>query len=259
MSDQSSFQLERAPIVEAILDIHCDLPPKINRGSFQSAAQRVFADSYPEFRTAFLAQHELAIEPGKQPRAAVHQSVRGFQALSRDKKQIVQSRFDGYSFNRLAPYTSLDDYLPEMKRCWEVYRNFAEPVVVRRLGLRYINRVLLPLTNGRVEIDQYIRSGPTLPPPSNGMKLTLSGFMHHHQVTESVTGNQANIILAAQPTENDKLPVVLDIEAFRQVKMSPMDWTAFVPIIASLRTLKNQLFRFTLTETCLTYLQQQSS
>lgn len=257
MPDQSLFQLERAPIVEAILDVHCDLPPKINRGSFQSAAQRVFADGYPEFRTSFLAQHELAIEPGKQPRAAVHQSVRGFQALSGDKKQIVQSRFDGYSFNRLAPYTSLDDYLPEMKRCWEAYRSFAEPVVVRRLSLRYINRILLPLSNGRVEIDQYIRSGPTLP-LSNGIKLTLSGFMHNHQVTEVVTGNQANIILAAQLPENDKLPVVLDIEAFRQVKLSPVDWTACVPIIASLRLLKNQLFRFTLTETCLTYLRQQS-
>jgi len=258
MADASTFLLDPAPIVEAIVDIQCELSPSLNHGAFQSAAQKVFADQYPEFRTAFVHEQNFSFKPGKQPQTAVRQSVRGYQSLSRDKKQIVQSRFDGFSFNRLAPYTSLDHYLPEIARCWRVYCGFAEPVVVRRIALRYINRVVLPLdSNGRVIVDNFIRTGPVLPEP-NDMGLTLTSFTHHHQMAQTETGNMANVVLAAQPPGPKELPVILDIDAFRPVNLPPLDWEKFMPIITSLRTLKNRLFRYNLKDACLSFSQPPS-
>ncbi len=251
--DPDPLRLAHAPIIEAIVDIHCDLPPNLNRGSFQSSAQKIFADQYPEFRTAFLHEQQIEIKPGKPAKSAVKQSVRGFQALSQDKKQIVQSRFDGFSFNRLAPYSSLDDYLPEIERCWALYSSFAQPVVVKRIALRYINRLMLPLTDGKVIIEKYISGGPVLP---RGIPLTLTGFMHHHGFADPATRDAGHIILTAQPPENDRLPVVFDIEAYRAVQLPPMRWGDFLPAIASLRNLKNSIFNSTVTEEWLKFSQQ---
>jgi uncharacterized protein (TIGR04255 family) len=217
----------------AIVDIQCALSPSLNRGAFHSAAQKVFADQYPEFRTAYVHEQNFTFGLGKAPQAATRQTVRGYQSLTRDKKQIVQSRFDGFSFNRLAPYTTLDDYLPEIARCWALYCGFAAPVVVRRIALRYINRVALPLdAKGRVDVTNFIRTGPVLPQP-NDMGLMLTGFLQHHQMTEVETGNMATVVLAAQPPEEKQLSVILDIDAYRPVNLPPLEWGNIVPIISA--------------------------
>jgi uncharacterized protein (TIGR04255 family) len=258
MAEPSPLRLDRAPIVEAVVDIHCDLPPTINRGAFHSAAQKVFADQYPEFRTSMLHQEKIHIGKGGPERSQSRQMVSGYQSLSRDKKQIVQSRFDGFSFHRLAPYESLDDYLPEIQRCWEAYRAFAQPVIVRRIALRYINRIPLPLTNKKVNIDFFLRNGPKLPPPMEGGELTFTGFTHHHQIVDAKSGHGSNVILATQPADNDVLPLVLDLEVFHLLRLAPTEWPALSVIIGSLRALKNHIFRYTLTDECLTSLQPRS-
>lgn len=251
MTAQARLQLGSAPIIEAIFDVRCDLPPGIHRGAFHSAAQKAFGVSYPEFSAMLVHEQKFAIQPGKEPKAAARQTVIGYQLLSRDKKQVIQARFDGFGFNRLAPYTSLDDYLPEIRRNWDAYREFATPVVVRRIGLRYINRLSLPLDpNGKVSIGTFLRKGPSLPTTPD-LPLMLTGFMHHQQFADLASGNEGNIILAAQPPAETLLPVIIDIEAFRKVELSPADWGTFEPIVASLRDLKNHLFKYTLTEECL--------
>ena len=253
MADIAGFRVPNAPIVEAIVDFRCDLSPALQRGVFQSNAQKAFADKYPEFRTAFFQESQIAVAPGKQPKGFVRQGVRGFQSHSRDKKQIIQSRFDGFSFNRLAPYSSLDDYLPEIQRCWEIYRDFANPVVIKRVALRFINRVHVPLKEGRTDLDLFLRVGPMV--PADQLKLSLGGFTHNNQFVEPATGNVANVVIATQkPIEADgatKLILILDIDVFKGVNFPPADWSAIAQVIASLRVLKNEIFQYTLTKECL--------
>jgi uncharacterized protein (TIGR04255 family) len=58
-------------------------------------------------------------------------ALAAFQFLKNDEKQLVQFRNEGFSFNRLAPYTTLDDYLPQIKKNWEIYRIVAAPSEIR--------------------------------------------------------------------------------------------------------------------------------
>jgi uncharacterized protein (TIGR04255 family) len=160
----------------------------------------------------------------------------------------VQVRVQGYSFNRLAPYTSLDDYLPEIERTWRLFIAVASPLEVRRVRLRYINRILLPTADEQVDLDRYFRTGPRLPDEES---LILLGFLDRHLVVERETDNQVNIILTAQAMENGLLPVILDIEASRAETSEPADWASLLLRIQSLRELKNRVFRNTLTDQCL--------
>lgn len=117
-------------------------------------------------------------------------SVRGalaaYQFVQSDGKQLVQVRAQGFSFNRLAPYTGFDDMLAEVERTWHLYVKIASPVQIRVIRLRYINRILLPLVEGRVELDEYLKVGPKLPDED---RLAFSGFLNQHLAIEKGTGH----------------------------------------------------------------------
>ena len=248
----SRLNLKAPPIVEAVLDIDCDMPPSLDMTGLESSARDAYRDRYPKSRTQFMQALRVEAAAHSAPSVTSQQGIQAFQFLQEDEKQLVQVRVPGFSFNRLAPYSSLDDYLPEMERTWRLFVGLVAPVKIRLVRLRYINRILLPMTAGRVELDDYLKLGPRLPDED---KLTFTGFLNQHSAVEAGTGNRVNFVLANQPQEDDNLPVIFDIETFRSVDGEPSDWSPLRSRIQSLRELKNLVFEKTLTDKCLTLFQ----
>jgi uncharacterized protein (TIGR04255 family) len=250
--DDPTLKLKNAPIVEAVLNIECDMPPPQDIATIQEAAREAFKPQYPQFRSMLVMEHRIEAKPEAQPELSVRNSLQGFQFLQEDGKQLVQVRAQGFSFNRLAPYSSLDDYLGEMERTWSIFIKIASPVQVRMVQLRYINRILLPMSGGNLELEGYLKICPRLPDEE---KLGFLGFLNQHVAFEKDTGNQVNIILAAQPVENEKLPIIFDITTAQQLVTEPKNWPRILDAIKSLRRLKNLVFRNTLTEKCINLFQ----
>lgn len=250
--NDSHLQLTSAPIVEAVLDVDCDLPASIDVSSLEASAQTRLCDVYPKFRKRFVQEMQFETKDGEAPKVSARHELQALQYLAEDEKQLVQLRPQGYSFNRLAPYTSLDDYLPEIERTWNLFVHLAAPLQVRLIRLRFINRILLPAVNGSVNLDEYLKLGPRLPDEAN---LTFSGFFNQHSAVEVATGNAVNITMATQPMEGDKLPVILDIDAHYAGNMEPADWAQITARIQSLRRLKNLVFKNSLTDPCLNLFQ----
>ncbi|PYQ32076.1 MAG: hypothetical protein DMF56_02985 [Acidobacteria bacterium] len=244
-----ALHLAHAPIIEAVLDINCDLPPTIDFAALQERAKQALSASYPIARRQITQRHELrtAAAVGTAD-VAVREQVTGLQFLHTDEKQIVQFRSAGYTFNRLAPYSSLDDYLADIEWSWNIFRELTRPVQIRAIGLRFINRILLPMTGGGVDLSEYLRLSPQL---ADGKTLEFVGFMHQHVAVEVATENQVNVNLVTQLPENDQLPIILDIETSDQRNRLPEDWQGVREAIVSLRSLKNRVFERTLTEECL--------
>ena len=228
------------------------MPPAFASGELVETAHDVYRDHYPKFRTQFIQTFQVGAATDSVPNVTTGQGIQALRFLQEDEKQLVQVRAQGFSFNRLAPYKTLDEYLPEIERTWRLFVGLAAPVQIRLVRLRYINRIFLPTTAGRVELNDYLKLGPRLPDED---KLTLVGFLNQHSAVEESTGNQVNIVLTAQAQENDKLPVILDIEAFRVEAGEPNDWPSIQAKIQSLRVLKNLVFRNALTDKCLTLFQ----
>lgn len=247
-SEEEALKLRNAPISEAVLDIDCDMPPNFNLAGLEADARKLFAEPYPQFRAQFLQEAQIEQRPNEPPVMSARQGLQSLQFFKADHLQLVQVRQNGFSFNRLAPYSSLDAYLPEIHRSWELFRELANPLRVRRIALRYINRILLPLTAGRVELDEYLKIGPRLPDEKG---LTLGGFLNQHSALETATGNIVNTILTSQPVENSFLPLIFDIEAVRLVQAESNDWDQIDSVVKSLRSLKNRVFRNTLSQQCL--------
>lgn len=248
-----SLPLKNAPIIEAVIEFHCELPPGQDRAGWEAAFKQRFGAAYPRCQAQHLQEVQFQVGPGGDgPSAkAVRQGVHGFRHLSADGKQLVQCRLDGFFFNRLAPYASFDEYLPEALRCWDLYREVAEPVIVRQVCLRYINRLLLPLAGGQLSLSNYLKSPPVLATPADGEQFSFVEFVHQHQMAALESKTLVSVVLASQPLENAHLPVIFEIAAMRSVDLNPADHPAFEVALQSLRHLKNNVFSNTLTPECL--------
>lgn len=242
------FRLRNPPIVEAVLDIDCDMPPGFDLTAVEPPARDAFRESYPKARKQLLQGYTIEQPLNADPQLSAARGLHALQFLQDDEKQIVQVRRPGFSFNRLAPYGSLDDYLPEVRRTWEVFQRLTSPIQIRRVRLRYINRVLLPLTDGRVELDDYLTGGPRLPDED---RLEFTGFLSQYAAEEADSGNQVKVVLNTQQLEPDQLPLIFDIQAQHEERAEPGNWDWILVRIQSLRDLKNLVFKRTLTDRCL--------
>ncbi len=240
------------PIIEAVLDIDCVQSPAFDIRRIQNPSRKALAKTYPKLRPIFVQNHRLEATPDEQMKYSVEGRIQGFQFVNRDEKQIVQFRAQGFSFNRLAPYTSLDDYMPQIKKMWLQYSKLVSPVQIRSIRLRYINRILLPLIDGRVNIDDYILNGPRL---ADSKRLVLTGFLDQYAAIDKLSGHQINSVLTLQPADNDKLPIIFDNGAVSIKSGDVGDWAWIRTTILELRELKNHIFSKTVTKKCLNLFQ----
>ena len=202
------FNLQNAPIVEAVLDIDCDLPPGQQMASLEAPAREAYRGRYPKLRTQFHQEHQIEGSSDGPPKMSIgRHGVQAFQFVQDDENQLVQVRLQGFSFNRLAPYSSLDDYMPDIEEAWQIFLKVASPVQVAAIRLRFINRILIPLVGGEANLEEYLKTPPQIPKEA-GLKLV--GFLNQHLAVETDTGNQVNIVLAAQAPENGVLPLTVN-------------------------------------------------
>ncbi len=243
------------PIIEAVVDIDCDLPTGLDHQALRESAEEALRLRYPKFRQQLIQHHEITNNGDGSPEMKVNQRFGAMQFLAEDERQLVQFRPNGYSFNRLAPYGSLDDYFPEIQATWRTFLALAKPVVVRKVGIRMINRILLPMADGGLVFGHFLRVPPRL--PETGLPLCFQGFLDQQAALDLETGNHANIVKTTELPQGDKLPLILDIEVFHPCEVSPAAWPEIRGRLDSLRCLKNRIFRNTLTQECLNLLSPQ--
>lgn len=245
---EHGLKLAKAPIVEAVLDIDCDMRPDFDLSTTEAAARDAYRDAYPKLQMRRFKEHRIQLEGDAEPQFSTRDGVEALMFLDEDQKQIVQVRNQGFSFNRLAPYLSLDDYLPAMESAWSIFSSIVRPIQIRMVKLRYINRIFLPVAGDTLDLDDYLKLGPRVPEDD---RLSLLSFMNRNVAVDVETGHQVTIVLASQERENNQLPVIFDIETVDKKSIDSSDWEGVRATIQSLRNLKNYVFESTLKEKCM--------
>ncbi len=246
-------RLEKAPVIEALFDFDCDMPTKFSVEGHEDAFKASYVADYPEVRVRFSETHQ--IQSGKDGEASrnTQRTVDGYQFWNTEKNVLVQTRQQGFSFNKLRPYNTLDDYLSVIRLNWEKFVEIGQPIQLKTIRMRFINRIELPLTAGTLELKDYLRICPELPDDSD---LAFTSFYHQHEAVEKETGNVVSIVLATQAAAENHLPLIFDITVSSTKVTEPDDWRGIEQQIATLRLLKNRMFANTLTPTCLSLYQQ---
>lgn len=118
-------------------------------------------DDFPKKREQNVLHVELQAGPNVMP-PAVKGGMASVQFLTEDEKTLIQVGPDAIAAHRLRPYTGWENFKPIILRAVEVYTKVAKPTGIRRLGLRFINRIEIP-GKTEVRIEDYLLAAPKVP------------------------------------------------------------------------------------------------
>jgi len=241
MPDQR--HLRNAPITEAIIDFRVKARTAFRPEEF-AGLRTPLAERFPNVdeRRGLHTTFDMIERPG-QPPVVKDLGLQGYFFKTSDKKTIAQFRVDGFTFNRLHPYTSWEELFPQAMDLWRVYSSIAKPDVITRLAVRYINRIVLPA--GPIAFETYLRAAPVIPPE---LPQYISGFLTRVTIHDPRTDIAAHVAqaLEASPPGN-QLAVILDIDAYKQREF-PTDDPGIEQTFGQLRAFKNLIFFNSLTD-----------
>ncbi|CAN5461990.1 TIGR04255 family protein [soil metagenome] len=241
---ESYPHLSKAPIVEAVIDFRLKLPSDFKLEVFYPLRVQL-AEDYPGFEEQQIIEQTIKQEPGQGPEVSTRLSgIHGHRLLSKDGKNVVQLRRDGFTFSRLNPYTQWEEVFREAWRVWGMYEVTAVPLEVSRIAVRYINRLLLPVPLSNPE--EYLKAPPMT---AEGWPRDMSAFLSRVVMHDPESEIMVNVIQALEPQAPGQSNVTLlfDIDAYEDVSL-PADDVTIKGRFDELREMKNRVFFKGLTQ-----------
>lgn len=238
--------LARAPIIEAVIEVRARTQVPWEESAISERLKPRLPE-YPSVQSHREFQHEFKVELG-QPTEQTVQDLgwRGLRCESTDKRHIAQFNRDGFVFSRLAPYESWDQFQREGLRLWQLHIELAQPTEPQRLGLRFINRIVIPQEGPRLE--DYLEASPRTP---REMDIPFSSFLHHNVLTVPGYSYAINIIQTVQQPQGPETGgLIVDIDVFTTQPFN-LAQDVFEQHLAEMRWLKNKVFFGSVTKSAL--------
>src|SRR3990172_4896115 len=155
----SGRKYRKPPVVEALCEIYfagSNWDETVPGGFYDRVKDR-----FPVKRQREIQEAEVAFAGSGEAAASVRRLPPWMQFLSEKGDRLIQLGRDLLVVNQLRPYPSFEDWEPVIYAALEVYRDLAQPKGVARLGMRYINRVVIP--EPVILMEDYFTVYPHLP------------------------------------------------------------------------------------------------
>jgi uncharacterized protein (TIGR04255 family) len=225
-----------APIKEAVIDIRVELPDNASLANLEKLHDLIKAE-YPDKKSRRRFEARIEFKEKQQPLKNSTFQQDGYYFTSADGKRVVQYRLDGFTYNRLRPYSRWEDLRDEARGAWEIYRGRANPISVNRLAVRYINSIEIPFKS--FDYDDYFTSIPKIP---EGLPQVLQHFFTRTMVPFSEQGATAVVIQTPSERQDPvNTAIILDIDVFVEKSLPPEDKMIW-EIFDELRHIKNEIF-----------------
>jgi uncharacterized protein (TIGR04255 family) len=239
---QSSKYYKKSSITEALIDIQTSTSSEAAISNLKNIQQSIMSH-YPVCEEIIEIQGQFEGGPNITATATASQAPIGYRFSSHDMKQIFQSRLNGFTFSRLAPYERWENFRNEARLLWDIYQAAIKPKKVNRVAVRYINKLDLPLPMN--DFKDYLR---TLPEVSPDLSQSLSDFFMQLQIPQPDFGGMLLLNEAIIPPSGDDLvSMVLDIDLFCNVDF-PGDGIAHWDLLEKFRARKNEIFEACITD-----------
>ena len=239
-SSRLPIHYAHAPLTEALIDIRVELPSEVGLSKLAEVRHEQEVD-YPKQEELFIVQGHMTVGP--EIGASATRTSNGYRFVSKDGRQIFQARLDGFTFNRLAPYEDWNTFRDEARRLWNSYRAITSPKNVTRIGVRYINRIDLPLPIN--DFKDYLR---TVPEISRGMSQGLSSYFMQLQLPQVDLNAMLVLNQALIPPPAPKIvSVLLDIDLYSDSDLPSNEqglWERF----EAFHDRKNKVFEASITD-----------
>ena len=198
---------KNSPIIEALCEFRFEPSLPWDLAIPGLVYERV-RDDFPKRRQVRAFETSVSASP-----EGVEQQVRTtdrMQFLREDERVLIQVGPDLLAVNHLKPYPTWQEFLPLIQSGFSAYREAANPEGIRRIGLRYINRIEIP--GPSIEVEDYFSFypfvGPNLPQQHGPF---IVGIQIPYEGERDVLRLQLANASAETP---DIVPMMLDLDYF---------------------------------------------
>jgi uncharacterized protein (TIGR04255 family) len=236
-----------APIKEAVIDI---------RFSSKFASLDVIEDAIASIPAKYdfgeqdaISGHHLEINVTGQGDPSVKEKLDqiGIRIKDHENNLVVIFKTDGFTVSKLPPYTNWEDFKSIAQDLWSTYFEKLVKVDIKRLAVRYINEIQLPMIDSSVELNEYLVNEPLVP---RGIKSDISDFFNRIVIPFPKLSAKAVIIQALGEQTNDSIFVILDFDVYCD-DISIVETQDMWTYLDKLRDIKNQAFTGSLTDKAL--------
>ena len=195
-------------------------------------------------------QVELQVQEGKPANLQYGEGLAKVQLVTKEGTRLVGVGPNALSIHMLRPYhnpsnfeqSGWEEFKPRIAAVLEAYWNVAEPSDINRVGVRYINKIVIPFA--KVRIEEYIKCAYL---KIEGLPEDYSNFMGH---VEYVYDKHTRLALSygllnASPNRVDCL---LDLDVIWQQEDAPIEWEASLEIASDLHERAGLAFEAIVTE-----------
>lgn len=232
----------RPPIVEAVIERRFANPVNFE---VVNAIRRKFEGAYP----AIVQTAEFALEisaPGEVPE--LRHSPLGYKMVSQNGLAAIIVSTQVVAFTRLAPYPGWSEFRAGGAEVFKVSREVTGYVPIARLGVRFINRLDIPMgsdaTPTFVKMDDYILVRPEFPdsltPHTTGCTLQC---VFEAQVPDCLCTMTVATVQSPVPGHSS---IVFDIDIGRNINV-PQNEAGIQELLDLIRVEKNRIFETSLT------------
>ena len=190
----SGRRYRKPPVVEALCEIYFvgsawdDTVP----GRFYDRVK----DRFPVKRQREIQEAEVAFSAMGEAAARVRRLQPWMQFISENRDRMIQLGRDLLVVNQLRPYPHFEDWEPVLYSALDICRELARPQGIARIGVRYINKVVIP--EPVVRMEDYFTIYPHLP---SAMGDAHGAFMVRVELPSQKGGHTVLVTFGSAPAD----------------------------------------------------------
>jgi len=151
----------KAPITEAVIEIKFASP--LDLDDIEKVSGK-YLSYYPKRQNVQTLNVTVNL-PGKQPDALTTNTDRkiGHRLSSVDMTEMLLMWESAFIISQLAPYPGWEFFYGRFVRDWAVWKRVMGFREISRIGVRYVNRIDIPIEGPIVEYEKFLNVYPKLP------------------------------------------------------------------------------------------------
>lgn len=247
MSDSIDIPTYRhPPIIEAVIGITFD--DKLQE-SVLDALSKKLSKEYPHHQPQKNFNFEVNINVDAQSENLANTNVTaepGHRLSSDDQTEIAILQQNVLLLSQLAPYRGWQSFFSRFESAWKLLKRESGYRPIKFIGLRYINRIDIPLaaaTDAVSPVD-YLNIYPTI--PSSIGQMSAYAVQSEIEIVDLRCQLKINSAVVPSPLVGN-LSILIDLDLIRQVDVPQKDDDVFA-LLQQMRARKNEIFESCVNE-----------
>lgn len=231
------------PITESVIEIRFTHPhDKSKVDKFIKKHKGIYAD-YQELKEYKFDINISSIGEQNKPKAeAIPQLVH--RLSSEDMTQQLLLNESSFVVSQLAPYCGWSAFINRFIRDWKVWKRYLGFNEINQIGVRYINRLDIPVSGPIVEFSQYVNIYPKIP--------RILGNNSSYAIQVKIPMDELKCMLALNTAVVESpllnhMSLVIDQDIVRMVEL-PQNDEEIYSFLNEVHTKKNIVFESCITD-----------